>query len=32
MNKETIEKMKAMKLSGMVRAFTTSLENEQQNK
>ncbi|MFM2290903.1 MAG: hypothetical protein RIS29_716 [Bacteroidota bacterium] len=31
MNKETIEKMKAMKLSGMVRAFTTSLENEQQN-
>lgn len=32
MNEETITKMKAMKLSGMVRAFTTSLENEQQNK
>jgi hypothetical protein len=32
MNKETIEKMKVMKLSGMVRAFTTSLENELLNK
>jgi len=32
MNEETIKQMKGMKLSGMVRAFTTSLENEQQNK
>ena len=32
MNEETIKQMKDMKLSGMVRAFTTSLENEQLNK
>jgi len=32
MNEETIKKMKDMRLSGMFRAFTTSLENEQQNK
>jgi len=32
MNEETIKQMKDMKLTGMVRAFTTSLENEQLNK
>ena len=32
MNEETIKKMKDMRLSGMFRAFTTSLENEQQNR